>query len=94
MYLNVSQVEEFLGNSTELAGTGLQHAMADVVQSGSFSLIDRDTNLDGFQLGRQPGQQRVVRGKEEGWLCLLMTVGVTLGTSLLKNKSAVRASNF
>ena len=37
--------------------------------------------------GRQPGwlstgQQRAVRGKEEGWLCLVMSDGVTLGTSV------------
>ena len=43
----------------------------------------------GFNYGEQTGWQRAVRGKEEG---LLMTDGVTLGTSLLKNRSAVRTS--
>ena len=35
-----AQVEEVLQNSTEWAGTGLQHTKADAVQSSSFSLIE------------------------------------------------------
>ena len=48
----------------------------------------------GFNCGGQTGRQRAVRGKEEGWLCLVMIDGVTLGISLLRNRSAVRTSNF
>ena len=56
--------------------------------------LDTDANLDGFQMWWVDWRQRAVRGREEGWLCLFMTDGVSLGTSLLKSGSAVRASNF
>ena len=35
-----AQVEEMLEDSTELTGTGLQHARADTVQSSSFPLLE------------------------------------------------------
>ena len=35
-----AQVKEVLENSTELAGTGLQHTRADAVWSSSFSQIE------------------------------------------------------
>ena len=55
---------------------------------------DTDANLDGFQLWQADRTAENGKREEEGWLWLLMTVGVTLGTSLLKNRSAVRTLNF
>ena len=55
---------------------------------------DTDANLDGFQLWQADRMAENGKREEEGWLWLLMTVGVTLGTSLLKNRSAVRTLNF
>ena len=42
-----------------------------------------------FNCSGQTGRQWAVRWKEEGWLCLLMTDGATLGTSLLKNRARI-----
>ena len=54
---------------------------------------DTEANLDGFQLWH--ADRTAESGKwNKRWLCLLMTDGVTLGTSLLKNKSAVWTMNF
>ena len=53
-----------------------------------------DAKLDGFRMWWTDRKKKVVRQKDEGWLCLLITDDVTVGISLLKNTSAARTLNF
>ena len=66
-----AQVKEVLENSTELAGTGLQHARADVVWSSSFSLIEPlqlSHHLAGCDVKSRLG--------DGGWCTVVATAGV------------------